>query len=194
MARRSTAEARIYHTFRVCSMTDLFWWNEKDEQACNWHLAGRPNDSGWDQTEANDAMGKAKEPCVSHGGGRQAPGKISNSARNTTELDELLASIAIERLAGFANGMSVVRRYSGTKRRCDRRSAQLCTESLQNLLDDLPDEYSPAAMFNFGPHTVTYEHTDSEHFASVMCSITALGEYNAVTGGHLILFDVDVII
>jgi hypothetical protein len=52
----------------------------------------------------------------------------------------------------------------------------------------------PAATFNFGPQTVTYEHTDSGNFASGMCGITALGEYNPVTGGHLILFDLGLII
>ncbi|KAJ8581000.1 hypothetical protein M405DRAFT_691805, partial [Rhizopogon salebrosus TDB-379] len=44
------------------------------------------------------------------------------------------------------------------------------------------------------PQTVTYEHTDSGNFAGRVCSITALGEYNAVTGGDQILFDLALII
>jgi hypothetical protein len=62
--------------------------------------------------------------------GPKAPGKICNSARNEKELHGLLANRAIQRLAGFANGMSVALRFSGANKLGDRRTAQLCTEGL----------------------------------------------------------------
>lgn len=51
-----------------------------------------------------------------------------------------------------------------------------------------------AATFNFGPATVTYGHTDNGNFATGMCSITALGNYDPTKGGHLVLFDLGLVI
>jgi hypothetical protein len=51
-----------------------------------------------------------------------------------------------------------------------------------------------ATTFNLGPATVTFDHTDNGNFASGMCSITALGDFNPTNGGHLVLFDLGLII
>jgi hypothetical protein len=51
-----------------------------------------------------------------------------------------------------------------------------------------------ATTFNLGPATITFDHTDNGNFAIGMCSITALGNFNPVTGGHLVLFDLGLVI
>jgi hypothetical protein len=50
------------------------------------------------------------------------------------------------------------------------------------------------ATFNFGPRTVTFPHIDFGNLAWGWCAITALGWFNANLGGHLILWDLKLII
>lgn len=52
----------------------------------------------------------------------------------------------------------------------------------------------PSATYNLGPRTVTYPHRDFFNAAFGWCAITALGSYDYKTGGHLILWDVDLVI
>ncbi|KAK6972152.1 hypothetical protein R3P38DRAFT_3336081 [Favolaschia claudopus] len=48
--------------------------------------------------------------------------------------------------------------------------------------------------FNFGPATVTLPHIDFRNLAWGWCAITALGNYNPDRGGHLVLWDLKLII
>ncbi|KAJ7306957.1 hypothetical protein DFH08DRAFT_918537 [Mycena albidolilacea] len=51
-----------------------------------------------------------------------------------------------------------------------------------------------ACTFNFGPQAVTCSHLDFGNLAWGWCSITSLGWFNADRGGHLILWDLKLII
>lgn len=48
--------------------------------------------------------------------------------------------------------------------------------------------------FNLGPYTVSWPHTDNYNLAFGWCAITALGSFNPDRGGHLILWDLGLII
>ncbi|KAJ7809608.1 hypothetical protein B0H13DRAFT_1668022, partial [Mycena leptocephala] len=50
------------------------------------------------------------------------------------------------------------------------------------------------ATFNFGPRTVTFPHIDFGNLAWGWCAITALGWFDPNLGGHLILWDLKLII
>jgi hypothetical protein len=52
----------------------------------------------------------------------------------------------------------------------------------------------PAATFNFGPFTITFSHTDPGNLAWGWCSICALGPFNHLLGGQLILWDLGLVI
>lgn len=52
----------------------------------------------------------------------------------------------------------------------------------------------PAATINFGPFTITFSHTDPGNLAFGWCSITSLGPFDPRRGGHLILWDLNLII
>ena len=52
----------------------------------------------------------------------------------------------------------------------------------------------PAVTFNFGPQTITFPHTDQGNLAWGWCSIIALGQFDPTKGGHLILWDLGIII
>lgn len=48
--------------------------------------------------------------------------------------------------------------------------------------------------FNFGPATVSFPHTDPGNLPFGLCAITALGPFNPKLGGHLILWDLKLVI
>jgi len=52
----------------------------------------------------------------------------------------------------------------------------------------------PAATFNFGPWTITFPHTDPGNLAFGWCAITALGKFDFFRGGHIILWDLGLVI
>ncbi len=52
----------------------------------------------------------------------------------------------------------------------------------------------PATSFNFGPSTVCFAHTDAANDACNCCHITALGDYDPNLGGHLVLYDLKLIV
>jgi hypothetical protein len=51
-----------------------------------------------------------------------------------------------------------------------------------------------ACTFNFGPHAITVPHLDFGNLAWGWCAITALGTFDPDVGGHLILWDLKLVI
>lgn len=51
-----------------------------------------------------------------------------------------------------------------------------------------------ASTYNLGPQTVCLPHTDFANLPFGWCAVTALGSYNPKTGGHLILWDCELVI
>ncbi|THU99998.1 hypothetical protein K435DRAFT_657852, partial [Dendrothele bispora CBS 962.96] len=74
-------------------------------------------------------------------------------------------------------------------------------EGMHNLTQRLPD-LSPnftrsvfaCITVNFGPRTCTQVHTDSKNTAHGMCAVTALGDFNPKVGGHIVLWDLKVVL
>lgn len=52
----------------------------------------------------------------------------------------------------------------------------------------------PACTLNFGPNAVSIPHLDFGNAAALMCLITALGEFDHTLGGHLVLWDLKLVI
>jgi hypothetical protein len=50
------------------------------------------------------------------------------------------------------------------------------------------------AMFNFGPTACTFDHTDPGNLLFGWCAITALGSFDHRLGGHLVLWDLRLVI
>jgi hypothetical protein len=48
--------------------------------------------------------------------------------------------------------------------------------------------------FNFGPQTITFDHRDFANLAFGWCAITAIGKFDPKRGGHLILWDMKLVI
>jgi len=48
--------------------------------------------------------------------------------------------------------------------------------------------------FNFGPRTCTLPHKDLKNLSWGWCSVTSLGSYDHTKGGHLVLWDLKLVI
>jgi hypothetical protein len=57
-----------------------------------------------------------------------------------------------------------------------------------------PRSIFPACTFNLGPATFTFPHRDVRNLSFGICAITSLGQFNPKTGGHLVLFDLKVVL
>ena len=51
-----------------------------------------------------------------------------------------------------------------------------------------------AATFNVGPNVCTYVHTDHLNFAVGWCAVMALGTFGHEKGGHLVIWDLGLVI
>jgi len=75
-------------------------------------------------------------------------------------------------------------------------------ETMSALMAKYPDIRLPfwnckvfaSFALNFGPRTVCYPHIDIKNLAFGWCCITALGDYDHRKGGHLVLWDVKMVI
>lgn len=52
----------------------------------------------------------------------------------------------------------------------------------------------PSITFNFGPNAICYPHVDFANVSFGWCVITALGHFNPRTGGHIVLWDLGLVI
>ncbi|THU81353.1 hypothetical protein K435DRAFT_693757, partial [Dendrothele bispora CBS 962.96] len=68
------------------------------------------------------------------------------------------------------------------------------TENNPSIYFNFSNSIFAAATFNFGPQTVAVEHLDHLNYIYGWCGITALGEYDYTKGGHLILWDLRMVI
>jgi hypothetical protein len=62
------------------------------------------------------------------------------------------------------------------------------------LKRNFPSTAFAAASFNFGPKTECYPHRDWANVSWGQCAVTALGEYDADLGGHLVCWDLGLIV
>ncbi|KAF7975807.1 hypothetical protein HWV62_8493 [Athelia sp. TMB] len=176
--------------------------------------AGRPGKSDWDAVsrEAAAHIQTAREECrfpkgcsthqrgpfpamamgVSFGGGQKQPGNLAHSEKNRHALKNLLHTRAIRRIANF--GSSALAFW------CPRLHRYYC-ETLGRLFKRYPllhrnfnRSVFPCITVNFGPHTCCYPHRDSNNLPYGLCAITALGSFDPTRGGHLVLWDLRLII
>jgi hypothetical protein len=65
----------------------------------------------------------------------------------------------------------------------------LCEWSPQEIRRNYQGNAFAAITMNLGPRTVTYPHRDWANLSWGWCSISALGDFDADKGGHMVLWD-----
>ncbi|KAJ7670536.1 hypothetical protein B0H17DRAFT_1209270 [Mycena rosella] len=129
---------------------------------------------------------------VSRGGGQTEPGELQNNPANTAVTDELLAHEYFGHLSRFANllfwifGPLLFAFYSV-------QMGMLATH-YPGLSWNFAGTVFAVCTFNFGPRAITVPHLDFGNLSWGWCTITALGKFNPNLGGHLILWDLKLVI
>ncbi|KAJ7273985.1 hypothetical protein C8J57DRAFT_1224870 [Mycena rebaudengoi] len=109
----------------------------------------------------------------SYGGGQCCPGNLLNSKKNAAICDKFLASDGLRRIR-----MTLL---------------HLAAPYLRYLFPIFLTVFA-ACTFNFGPNAVTFPHVDAANLAWGWCCVTAFGDFDPDLGGHLILWDLKLVI
>ncbi|KAF8057954.1 hypothetical protein FPV67DRAFT_1676639 [Lyophyllum atratum] len=145
-----------------------------------------------------------------HGGGRTAPCNLKpyNSV-NALLLEELMQAPAFGRLAIFASSKfpsphsqtQANSSYAGVfatwAPKLYAEYAHCMDEVCANdpaLKRNWRRSVFAAAVFNLGPQTVCYRHKDFANLPYGWCAVTALGNFNPTLGGHIVLWDLGLMI
>ncbi|KAJ7850177.1 hypothetical protein B0H14DRAFT_2355781, partial [Mycena olivaceomarginata] len=137
---------------------------------------------------------RSKSVGASMGGGQEAPTDFFHSLLNIIVLAGLLAQKPFQRIAGFTNTLfqsyapDLHLYYHTTMERLHAWNPKLRPNFLPSV------SVFTAATFNFGLQTVTFPHLDFANLAWGWCAITALGDFDPDQGGHIILWDLKLII
>ncbi|KAJ7615465.1 hypothetical protein FB45DRAFT_873539 [Roridomyces roridus] len=126
------------------------------------------------------------------GGGRTDVGNFKMSARHRRAMDKLIARPSIRRTATYGYGpfqalcYPIHSQYYRTTRELRKKHP-----GLRRLFPRSP---FAALTANLGPHSVSPPHADHGNATDGMCLISALGHFDPDKGGHLVLWDYNLII
>lgn len=124
-------------------------------------------------------------------------------------VEEMVALAPVRRLAGFGNRTCFITLLMifyppfllGSLTVAVPRAWRYMNDVLRALIHHDPrlrrpfaNSAYPAFAINYGPRTVCADHRDHGNAPGVPCSITALGEFDHQQGGHLVLFDLKLMI
>ncbi|KAI1784620.1 hypothetical protein LXA43DRAFT_976615 [Ganoderma leucocontextum] len=117
---------------------------------------------------------------------------LTQTTHNQAILDSVMRKRAVHRIVNFSSSimhvlnprMYEMYEYTLTKL-CDR-DPSLCR--------NFPGNPFAAATFNVGQHAVAYGHTDHLNVPNGWCTITAIGKFDSARGGHLILWNLKLVI
>ncbi|KAJ6590432.1 hypothetical protein DFH09DRAFT_908772 [Mycena vulgaris] len=128
---------------------------------------------------------------LSYGKGQTTPCWLNNK-EYTGIAEGLLANKDIGCMAGFADAAFALwaPRLHAAYRECDK-DLRVRHPHLHR-----PFQHSTffAAAFNFGRNVWTFKHRDVLNLAFGWCTVQALGHFNPKNGGHLVLWDLKLLI
>ncbi|KJA15174.1 hypothetical protein HYPSUDRAFT_149526, partial [Hypholoma sublateritium FD-334 SS-4] len=177
-------------------------------------LAGHPNDKEWDsiQRSCHSAMLSAKTRCtflkkavrhrrghypslsvgISFGGGQKVPGNLKHDDRNTPALQSLLNEQCFKRVAGFSS--NVFKTWAPKLHHHYSENLDSLLGAHPGLRRNFSNSVWAASTFNFGPKAFSKVHRDYANLPYGWCSVTALGDFDPTKGGHLVLWELQLVI
>ncbi|KAH7873762.1 uncharacterized protein C8R40DRAFT_1013773, partial [Lentinula edodes] len=128
-----------------------------------------------------------------YGNGRRKPQNYKVSGRaNQSAVQELLQNTAIRRISGFQNALFNTFCHKNYAEYRDTNDAIQCKQP--ELRASFPNTAFAATTFNLGPRSFSPPHMDPDNRASSWCADTNMGPFDPDKGGHLVLWDLGLII
>ncbi|KAF7325184.1 hypothetical protein MKEN_00562500 [Mycena kentingensis (nom. inval.)] len=134
---------------------------------------------------------------LSYGQGQEEPGYLSTNYPDSA--DELLLNPDVQEMADFANTMfqrwapRLYNHYDDYNRKIDDWDAKK-DDSEPKLRRPFPKGVFAAAAFNCGPKVWTFKHRDMLNLPYGWCAVQALGRFNPKRGGHLVFWDLKLVV
>ncbi|KAJ3765178.1 hypothetical protein FB446DRAFT_655602, partial [Lentinula raphanica] len=129
---------------------------------------------------------------VSFGGGQEVPKAIYQSKIDAKLVNRIRGMRCFRRLAGHA---SAAFQTWAPKLHAMYQDYRLQLQKLSpNLLHNFPNSVFSCCTLNFGPRTTTVEHLDHKNYIFGWCAVTALGNFDYTRGGHMVLWDLKLVV
>ncbi|TRM57984.1 hypothetical protein BD626DRAFT_411072, partial [Schizophyllum amplum] len=127
----------------------------------------------------------------SFGGGQKTPGYLRNSRRNQKAMQKALASSALRRTAGIID-TAVAAHFDKSHAFMTEKMKELQTLKPHNPI--FKNTVFPCCTINSGPRAISLPHRDSHNLAFGVCAVHAQGNFDPDKGGHLILWDLGLVV
>ncbi|TFK80666.1 hypothetical protein K466DRAFT_503500, partial [Polyporus arcularius HHB13444] len=129
----------------------------------------------------------------SYGGGQQHVGNLKDTPHNRAVIDDyLLKNEDVINLAGFVD--SVFQNAAHELHAEYGRVLESICERHPHVRRNFVNSVFAGVTFNLGPRAYTVPHTDHLNIPTGWCAVVALGDFNPDEGGHLILWDLNLLI
>ncbi|TFK79291.1 hypothetical protein K466DRAFT_505806, partial [Polyporus arcularius HHB13444] len=129
----------------------------------------------------------------SYGGGQPHPMKlVEKTVRAKRALQKLRQSPAVQKIAGF--GDNCLKTHAPDLYAHYETTRSMIEEQFPELERVFTNSVFASTTFNLGPRTVTFAHRDHQNLPFGWCCVTALGDFDDTKGGHLILWDLMLVI
>ncbi|KAJ3834829.1 hypothetical protein F5878DRAFT_544229, partial [Lentinula raphanica] len=129
---------------------------------------------------------------VSYGGGQEVPKSIYQTDIDMELVNRIRNMRCFKRLAGHAS--AAFKTWAPKLHTMYKEY----TIQLQKLVPGLPQNFSNSVFscctLNLGPRTTTVEHLDHKNYIYGWCAVTALGSFDHRIGGHLVLWDLKLLV
>ncbi|KAF6742084.1 hypothetical protein DFP72DRAFT_831596 [Ephemerocybe angulata] len=130
---------------------------------------------------------------VSTGGGQKKPGNLYQHIRGRSLItDTILQNKGIQRIAGAQSSAFAFLNPKLYKKYTEDLGTLY--ESDSTLSPNFKNSIFPACSFNCSPESVSIDHYDFGNLSYGFCALTALGNFDWKRGGHLILFELKLVI
>ncbi|KAF4584855.1 hypothetical protein EYR40_001672 [Pleurotus pulmonarius] len=153
---------------------------------------GMPQGKDWQGVAERRGRFPALAVGLSYGCGQPYPMRLSSSTVHQPVLEGLMQNKDFSRIVGFqahlfrAFAPDLAEEYSSMLKDL--------TSAIPSLKTNYPDNEFSTLTVNFGPQTVSIPHIDFKNLAYGLCAVTALGDFDPDQGGHLVLWDLRVVI
>ncbi|KAJ7159045.1 hypothetical protein C8R43DRAFT_882134 [Mycena crocata] len=207
-------EWTVSHALRVPSLSESCASNPRLILDCEGRiiaiLLGTPDDPDWPDVtkEAFKELRRARRYAERHGlwspsphrrgryfpitagasfgGGQRRPGNLRNNRRIRRLLRRrLLRNKSIRRIMGFQSAGFAI--YAPKLYRYYCRVLKELFKRHPDLVHLFQNSIFPAATFNCGPDTFTFDHCDIQNLANGFCGVTSGGSFDHKRGGHMYL-------
>ncbi|PBK95192.1 hypothetical protein ARMGADRAFT_905157, partial [Armillaria gallica] len=130
---------------------------------------------------------------ISFGGGQTRPGNLCNTVNNETVIDKLLSNWAVQRVVQFINkAFAAVHPELWKCYQCLLDDLTAMHPYLSRIFDREQSVFA-ACTVNVGGVS-TRRHRDHLNLGPGACPIFAIGDFDHTKGGHLVLWDLKLVI